>query len=118
VTGLPLLLLSPWVAVMFSLNFASWRAMALTLLLGTPTLSLLGAIGAGLTAGLRKGGVLLSLLMLPLFVPVLIFSTAAIDNAGQGLPISGYLAILGALLMFSLMSAPFAAAAALRATLQ
>lgn len=118
VTGLPLLLLSPWVAVMFSLNFASWRAMALTLLLGTPTLSLLGAIGAGLTAGLRKGGVLLSLLMLPLFVPVLIFSAAAIDNAGQGLPISGYLAILGALLVFSLMSAPFAAAAALRATLR
>jgi len=114
VTGLPLLLLSPLVALFFSLDVATWRAMALTLLLGTPTLSLIGAIGVGLTVGLRKGGVLLSLLLLPLFIPVLIFATAAIDSAAQGLPIGGYLAILGALLAGSAMLAPFAAAAALR----
>lgn len=117
-TGLPLLVLSPLAALLFSLDFATGRAVALSLLLGTPTLSLIGAIGAGLTVGLRKGGVLLSLLLLPLFIPVLIFATASIDDAAQGLPIGGYLAILGALLVFSLMSAPFAAAAALRVTLQ
>ncbi|QGU86787.1 heme exporter protein CcmB [Erwinia sorbitola] len=114
VTGLPLLLLSPLVALLLSLDFASWRAVALTLLLGTPTLSLLGAIGVGLTVGLRRGGVLLSLLVLPLAMPVLIFASAAIDAAGQGLPIDGYLAILGALLAGSATLAPFATAAALR----
>ncbi|WP_147199026.1 heme exporter protein CcmB [Pantoea sp. CCBC3-3-1] len=114
ITGLPLLLLSPLAALLLSLDFASWRAMALSLLLGTPTLSLLGAIGVGLTVGLRRGGVLLSLLVLPLAVPVLIFATAAIDAASMGLPIKGYLAILGALLAGSITLAPFATAAALR----
>lgn len=114
VTGLPLLLLSPLVALLLSLDFTCWRAVALTLLLGTPTLSFLGAIGVGLTVGLRRGGVLLSLLVLPLAVPVLIFASAAIDAAGQGLPIDGYLAILGALLAGSATLAPFATAAALR----
>ncbi|MBV4365630.1 heme exporter protein CcmB [Erwinia phyllosphaerae] len=114
VTGLPLLLLSPLAALLLSLNFASWRAMALSLLLGTPTLSLLGAIGVGLTVGLRRGGVLLSLLVLPLAVPVLIFATAAIDAASMGLPINGQLAILGAMLVASATLAPFATAAALR----
>lgn len=114
VTGLPLLLLSPLVALLLSLDFASWRAVALTLLLGTPTLSFLGAIGVGLTVGLRRGGILLSLLVLPLAVPVLIFASAAIDAAGMGLPIDGYLAILGALLVGSATLAPFATAAALR----
>ncbi|PKH24475.1 heme exporter protein CcmB [Enterobacterales bacterium CwR94] len=117
VTGLPLLLLSPLVALLLSLNFASWQAMALTLLLGTPTLSLLGAIGMGLTVGLRRGGVLLSLLVLPLAIPVLIFATAAMDAAGMGLPIEGYLAILAAILVLSITLAPFATAAALRVTL-
>lgn len=117
-TGLPLLLLSPLVALFFSLNVETWRAIALTLLLGTPSLSLIGAIGVGLTVGLRNGGVLLSLLLLPLFIPVLIFATAAIDNAAQGLPIGGYLAILAALLTGSAMLAPFAAAAALRVSAQ
>jgi heme exporter protein B len=116
-TGLPLLLLSPLAALLLSLDFASWRALALTLLLGTPTLSLLGAIGVALTVGLRRGGVLLSLLVLPLAVPVLIFASAAIDAAGTGLPISGYLAILGAMLAASASLAPFATAAALRISL-
>ncbi|MCU5772836.1 heme exporter protein CcmB [Erwiniaceae bacterium BAC15a-03b] len=114
ITGLPLLLLSPLAALLLSLDFASWRAMALTLLLGTPTLSFLGAIGVALTVGLRRGGVLLSLLVLPLAIPVLIFATAAIDAAAMGLPIDGYLAILGAMLAGSATLAPFATAAALR----
>lgn len=114
VTGLPLLLLSPLIALLLALDFASWRAVALTLLLGTPTLSLIGAIGVGLTVGLRRGGVLLSLLVLPLAVPVLIFASAAIDAAEQGLAIGGYLAILGAILAGSAALAPFATATALR----
>ncbi|QKJ88004.1 Heme exporter protein B [Paramixta manurensis] len=116
-TGVPLLLLSPLIALLLSLDFASWRAMALTLLLGTPTLSLLGAIGVGLTVGLRRGGILLSLLLLPLAIPVLIFASAAMDAAGMGLPIGGYLAILGAMLVLSLVISPFATAAALRVSL-
>ncbi|PRD16609.1 heme exporter protein CcmB [Pantoea coffeiphila] len=118
VTGLPLLLLSPLAALLLSLDYASWWAMALTLLLGTPTLSFLGAIGVGLTVGLRRGGVLLSLLVLPLAIPVLIFASSAMEAAGQGLPISGYLAILGALLTASFALAPFATAAALRVSVQ
>lgn len=118
VTGLPLLLISPLMALFLSLDMATWRAVALSLLLGTPTLSLIGAIGVALTVGLRRGGVLLSLLLLPLFIPVLIFATAAIDNAAMGLPVDGYLAILGALLAGSATLAPFAAAAALRVSLQ
>ncbi|AHF76348.1 Heme exporter protein [Sodalis praecaptivus] len=114
VTGLPLLLMSPLAALLLSLDLATWCALALSLLLGTPTLSLLGAIGVALTLGARRGGVLLSLLLLPLFIPVLIFATAAVDNAASGLPVDGYLAVLGALLAGSVTLAPFATAAALR----
>lgn len=114
VTGLPLLVLSPLVALLLSLDMHTWLAVALTLLLGTPTLSLVGAIGVALTVGLRKGGVLLSLLVLPLFIPVLIFATAAIDAAATGMAIDGYLALLGAMLVGSATLAPFAIAAALR----
>ncbi|MNH36630.1 Heme exporter protein B [compost metagenome] len=104
--------------MLLSLDFNTWLATAATLLLGTPTLSLIGAIGVALTVGLRKGGVLLSLLVLPLYIPVLIFSTAAIDAASMGMPIDGYLAILGAVLAGSITLAPFATAAALRVTVQ
>lgn len=114
VTGLPLLILSPLVALLLSLDSNTAIAMALTLLLGTPTLSFIGAIGVALTVGLRKGGVLLSLLVLPLYIPVLIFATAAIDAASMALPINGYLAILGAMLAGSATLTPFATAAALR----
>ncbi|MGC6389024.1 heme exporter protein CcmB [Ewingella sp. S1.OA.A_B6] len=117
VTGLPLLLLSPVIALLLSLDFASWKAVALTLLLGTPTLSFIGAIGAGLTVGLRKGGVLLSLLVLPLYIPVLIFATGAIDAASMNMPIDGYLAFLGAMLAGSATLTPFATAAALRVSI-
>ncbi|QCR37798.1 heme exporter protein CcmB [Nissabacter sp. SGAir0207] len=114
VTGLPLLLLSPLAALLLSLDMATWRALALTLLLGTPTLSFIGAIGSALTVGLRKGGVLLSLLVLPLYIPVLIFASGAVEAAASGLAIDGYLAVLGAMLAGSLTLAPFATAAALR----
>ncbi len=118
VTGVPLIILSPLASLLLSLSFAGWCGLALTLLLGTPILSFLGAIGVGLTVGLRRGGVLLSLLVLPLAVPVLIFSSAAIDAASQGVSIGGYLAILGAMLIASITLAPFATAAALRISLQ
>lgn len=116
-TGLPLLLLSPLVAVLLSMDWQTWQAVALTLLLGTPVLSLLGAIGVALTVGLRRGGVLLSLLVLPLFIPVLIFATSAIDAASMGLAYNGQLAILAALLAGSLTLTPMAVAAALRVSL-
>ncbi|GAA0510718.1 heme exporter protein CcmB [Tatumella terrea] len=118
VTGVPLIILSPLASLLLSLSFSGWCGLALTLLLGTPILSFLGAIGVGLTVGLRRGGVLLSLLVLPLAVPVLIFSSAAIDAASQGVSIGGYLAILGAMLIASITLAPFATAAALRISLQ
>ncbi|MBV7298576.1 heme exporter protein CcmB [Enterovibrio sp. NIFS-20-8] len=117
-TGLPLLIISPLLAVLLSLDWAAYKAVVLTLLLGTPTLSFLGAIGVALTVGLRKGGVLLSLLVLPLFIPVLIFATSAIDMAASGFAINGQLAILGALLVGSATLSPFAVSAALRVSVQ
>ena len=92
--------------------------LALTLLLGTPTLSFLGAVGVGLTVGLKRGGVLLSLLVLPLAVPLLIFATAACQAAAAELPASGYLAMLAAFLTASATLCPFATAAALRLTVR
>ncbi|MER1323256.1 heme exporter protein CcmB, partial [Klebsiella pneumoniae] len=93
--------------------------LALTLLLGTPTLSFLGAVGVGLTVGLKRGGVLLSLLVLPLAVPLLIFATAACQAAAAaGLPVGGYLAMLAAFLTASATLCPFATAAALRLTVR
>lgn len=114
ITGLPLLILSPLAALLLSFDVKTWQALALTLLLGTPTLSVIGSIGVALTVGLHKGGVLLSLLVLPLYLPVLIFATSTIDAASMGMPIAGYLAILGAILAGGMTLAPFAAAAALR----
>ncbi|MCP4956054.1 heme exporter protein CcmB [Photobacterium aquimaris] len=113
-TGLPLILISPLLAILLSLNWHTWIAVLLTLLIGTPTLSFLGAIGMALTVGLRKGGVLLSLLILPLYIPVLIFATSAIEAASLGMAYDGQLAILGAMLVGSLTLAPFAVAASLR----
>ncbi|HDR1496113.1 TPA: heme exporter protein CcmB [Pasteurella multocida] len=116
-TGLPLILLSPIAALLLSLEVEIWRALVLTLLIGTPVLSCLGAIGVALTVGLRKGGVLLSLLVVPLFIPVLIFSASVLEAASLSLPYSGQLAILGAILAGSVTLSPFAIAAALRISL-
>ena len=112
VSGLPLLIISPLIATLFGLSVAEWQVLALTLLLGTPTLSFIGAIGVGLT------GVLLSLLVLPLMIPLLIFATAAVGAAQMLLPVDGYLAILGAFLAGSATLSPFATAAALRISVQ
>ena len=113
-TGLPILLVSPLLAVFLSLEVNTFWALFLTLLIGTPVLSLLGAIGVALTIGLRKGGVLLSLIMLPLSIPILIFSTMAIDAATYGQSYLGLLALLGAMLIAAITLAPFAIAASLR----
>ncbi|QGM81116.1 heme exporter protein CcmB [Otariodibacter oris] len=117
-TGLPLILLSPITAILLSLDTEVWGALVLTLLLGTPILSCFGAIGVALTVGLRKGGTLLSLLILPLFLPVLIFAASVLEAATLGLSYSGQLAILGAMLVLSLTLSPFAIAGALRISLQ
>ena len=117
-TGLPLILLSPIAALLLSLEIPIWWALVLTLLLGTPVLSCLGAIGVALTVGLRKGGVLLSLLVVPLFIPVLIFSASVLDAAGLNLPYNGQLAILGAILAGVMTLSPFAIATALRISLE
>jgi len=116
-TGLPILFVSPVLAVFLSLDANTFMATFITLLLGTPVLSFVGAIGVALTVGLRKGGVLLSLLILPLFIPVLIFATSAIDAASFGVSYSGPVAILGAMLAASVTLSPFAIAASLRVSL-
>ncbi|WP_339892602.1 heme exporter protein CcmB [Neptuniibacter pectenicola] len=113
-SGLPLALLAPLLAVMLFLPAEGMTGLMLSLLLGTPTLSLVGAIGAALTVGLRKGGVLISLLVLPLYIPVLIFGTSAVQAAVTGLPLAGFFALLGAILALGLVLAPLAIGAALR----
>lgn len=114
VTGLPLLVVAPLLGVLLALPGQALGPLLATLLLGTPVLSLVGAIGVALTVGLRKGGALLSLVVLPLYVPVLIFAAGAVDAAAAGLPVTGHLYVLGALLLLALTLAPLAAAAALR----
>ncbi|WP_457808827.1 heme exporter protein CcmB [Kushneria sp. EE4] len=116
-TGLPLALVSPLLAVMLSLPGHSMGALMLTLLVGSATLSLIGAIGAALTVGLRRGGVLLSLLILPLYTPVLIFGAGTVRLAVEGAVIAPWLALMGAMLALSLLAAPWAAAAALKLSL-
>ncbi len=113
-TGLPLILISPLLAILLSLDFNTWFAVVGTLLLGTPTLSFIGAIGVALTVGLQKGGVLLSLLVLPLYIPILIFATSAIDAASLGMAYNGQLALLAAMFVGAMTLTPFAISAALR----
>ena len=114
VTGLPLLLVAPLLAEMLGLPGTAQPALLLTILLGTPSLSLIGAIGVALTVGLRKGGIILSLLVLPLYVPVLIFAASAIDNAAMGFEVSAQIYMLVAFLFLSISLSPWATAAALR----
>ncbi|GMQ47184.1 heme exporter protein CcmB [Vibrio sp. 10N] len=113
-TGLPLIIISPLLAILLSLDSNTWIAVVLTLLVGTPTLSFIGAIGVALTVGLQKGGVLLSLLVLPLYIPILIFATSAIDAASLGVAYNGQLALLAAMLVGAMTLTPFAISAALR----
>ena len=114
ITGLPLVLLSPLLGLQYDLPGETLRVMMLSLLLGTPALSLIGAIGAALTLGLRGGGVLISLLVLPLYIPVLIFGAGAVEANASGLGAAGHLYMLGAILLLALVAAPLATAAALR----
>lgn len=116
-SGLPLTLLSPLLGMMLFLSSDGIQTLMLTLLLGTPILSFIGAIGSALTVGLRKTGLLLSLLVLPLYIPVLIFASGAVQAAVAGLPITGHLALLGALLALAMVLAPLAIAVALRISL-
>lgn len=113
-TGLPLALMAPLLGVMLALPAGSYAVLAVSLALGSASLSLIGAIGAALTVGLSRGGVLLSLLVLPLFIPVLIFGAGAVQAAIFGDGALAHLAILGALLALALSLAPLAIAASLR----
>lgn len=113
-TGLPLILLSPLMAAMLGLQAGAWPVLALSLLLGTPCLSLIGAVGSALTLGARRGGALLALLILPLFVPVLIFGAAAVEALSTGVTARPHLLLLAGCLAAALPLAPIAAAAALR----
>ena len=115
--GLPLLLLAPLVAAALGLDAETLPVLLLSLALGGPALSLVGAIGVALTVGLRRGGTLVALLVLPLYIPVLVFGAQAVSAAGAGLPAAGALYMLSALLVLALVLSPLAAAAALRISL-
>ena len=114
VTGLPLLIVAPLLAIFLGMPNHALGILLLTLLLGTPVLSLIGAIGVALTVGLRRGGMILSLLVLPLYVPVLIFAGNAVQMSGSGLPVDAQINILIAILLMALVLAPLPAAAALK----
>jgi heme exporter protein B len=118
VSGLPLALIAPMLGLQFDLPVEALSILALSVLLGTPVLSLLGAIGAALTLGLRGAGVLLALLVLPLYVPVLIFGAGAVEAAASGLSAAANLWLLAACLMLALVLTPWATAAALRIALE
>jgi heme exporter protein B len=118
VSGLPLVLMAPVLGIQFDLDTGALGVLMLALLLGTPLLSLIGAIGAALTLGVRGGGVLLSLLVLPLYVPALIFGAGAVESHISGLSAGGHLSLLAALLIMAALFAPWAATAALRIALE
>jgi heme exporter protein B len=118
IAGLPLVLLSPLLGLQFALSSEALAMLALTLLIGTPVLSLLGAIGAALTLGLRGGGVLQSLLLLPLYVPVVVFGTGAVDAQMRGLGGAAHISVLLALLLGAAAFSPWVCAAALRLALE
>ncbi len=118
VSGLPLLILAPIIGIQFDLSADVLGVLLLTLLLGTPTLSLLGAIGSALTLGVRGGGVLLSVLILPLFIPVLIFGAGAVYAQSAGLMVSGHLSLLAAFSLLAVFFAPWVVGAALRIAIE
>lgn len=113
-TGLPLAIAAPLLGIMLALPSGSYAVLSLSLAIGSASLSLIGAIGAALTVGIARGGVLLSLLILPLYIPVLIFGVGAVQAAIVGEGVAAHLAMLGALLAASLLLAPWAIAASLR----
>lgn len=118
VTGVPLVLMAPVLGIQYDLPADALFVLAAALLLGTPVLSLIGAIGAALTLGLRGGGVLVSLLVLPLYIPVLIFGAGAVEANVSGVEFDAHLSLIGAFLLVSLVFAPWAAASSLRVSLE
>ncbi len=118
VTGIPLVLMAPILGIQYDLPIEALFVLTITLLLGTPVLSLIGAIGAALTLGLRGGGVLVSLLVLPLYIPVLIFGAGAVEANMAGVGYDAHLSLIGAFLLMSLVFAPWAAASSLRVSLE
>lgn len=118
VSGLPLVLLIPVVGLVMFVDAGGLVAMMLSLLLVSPTLSLLGSIGAALTVGLARGGLLVTILVLPLYVPVLVLATAMVQTAATGAEIQGYVYWLAAILMLSLGLAPIATAASIRVSIE
>ncbi len=118
ISGLPLVLIAPLLGLQFGLEGDVLWMLMLTLLLGTPVLSLIGSIGAALTLGVRGGGVLVSLLVLPLYIPVLIFGAGAVAASVSGLGAEGHLSLLGAIFVLAALLSPLAAAAALRISLE
>lgn len=117
-TGLPLIVTAPILAALMNMPGEGYWVLVFTMSLATPTLSLIGSVGAALTLGARRGGVLISLLVLPLYIPVLIFSVAAVDAAITNLSVRPHMLILGAMLAAALPLAPWASAAALRHALR
>jgi heme exporter protein B len=117
-TGLPLVLIAPALGLQFDLSGAALGIMTLGLLLGTPVLSMIGAVGAALTLGARGAGGLLALLVLPLYIPVLIFGAGAVSASMAGMSAGGHLSLLGAFLLIALVFAPWATAAAIRIALE
>ena len=113
-SGLPLVIVAPLLGLQYDLDSDALLVLLASLLLGTPTLSLIGAIGAALTLGVRGGGALLSLIVLPLYVPVLIFGAGAVEASAAGLGAAAHLSVLGALMLVALVFAPWATAVALR----
>lgn len=118
VTGVPLVLMGPILGIQYDLPADALFVLTVALLLGTPVLSLIGAIGAALTLGLRGGGVLVSLLVLPLYIPVLIFGAGAVEANMAGVAFDAHLSLIGAFLLVSGVFAPWAAAASLRVSLE
>lgn len=116
--GLPLVLMAPLLGLQFGLDADALGVLFVSLLLGTPLLSLIGSIGAALTLGVRGGGVLLALLVLPLFIPALLFGAGAVEAQAAGLGVRGHLSVLGAMLVLALFFAPWATTAALRIAME
>ncbi len=118
VCGLPVVLLAPVIGLQYALSSEAIGILMISLLIGTPALSLIGAIGAALTLGARGSGLLVALLVLPLYIPVLIFGALAVSASQSGMSPQAHLSLLGAISLLSLVLAPFATAAALRISIE